>query len=506
MPSDTTVENGTEEAESVFNKNLDEIIYFFEATGYRTVFFEDLDRLDDPKIFVHLRELNNLLNNDDAIKKKPIVFVYAVKDDIFSKEDRTKFFDFIIPVIPVINSTNSGEILLQRLQEAKSNGIEHDISQNFVLDISPFISDMRILQNMYNEFVVYKKTLRVSQQLSLSDEQMFAMMVFKNLYPKDFADIQDEKGILKEAFDGKRDFIIKKKQDIQEEIDNCSSIIVQAQNDALKSVKELKYAMLVTLMGEFYQFQDFRRDEYYRVLTVSKSDVMNDDYDMVKLIEDGYDSICIYDRGLKTININRDTLTSFVDRWKIIKEVEEKKLENLQNDLEKLREKQHKLSSFSIAEMLREYSVDEVFSEKVRANKLIVFLLRRGYIDEKYVNYINYFKGTSITKDDMNFILSIKNQAPLGFDYRLTKTSRVIERLQAYEFEQKAIYNFDLLERLLESKSSEKLMTVIKQLADGDEVSWRFIDEFVSRTKNQNLFIRLLAENWPGFVGTYFGR
>ena len=126
-------------------------------------------------------------------------------------------------------------------------------------------------------------------------------------------------------------------------------------------------------------------------------------------------------------------------------------------------------------------------SGDVKKNKFLVFLLRRGYINENYANYINYFKGNSITTDDMNFILSIKNQAPLGFDYRLTKTSRVIERLQAYEFEQKAIYNFDLLERLLESKSSEKLMTVIKQLADGDEVSWRFIDEFVSRTKNQNL-------------------
>ena len=99
----------------------------------------------------------------------------------------------------------------------------------------------------------------------------------------------------------------------------------------------------------------------------------------------------------------------FINRWKIIKEVEEKKLENLQNDLEKLREKQHKLSALSIAEVLRDYSVDEVFSEKVQTNKLIVFLLPRGYIDEKYVNYINYFKGTSITKDDMNFILSIKN-------------------------------------------------------------------------------------------------
>lgn len=81
--SDITIQNSSEETDSVFNRNLDEIIYFFEATDYRTVFFEDLDRLDDPKIFVHLRELNNLLNNDDAIKKKPIVFVYAVRDDIF---------------------------------------------------------------------------------------------------------------------------------------------------------------------------------------------------------------------------------------------------------------------------------------------------------------------------------------------------------------------------------------------------------------------------------------
>ena len=114
LPTDTTVQAGDEGTESVFNKNLDEIMYFFEATKYRTVFFEDLDRLSDPKIFVHLRELNNLLNNDDAIKTKPVVFVYAVRDNIFSKDDRTKFFDFIVPVIPVINSTNSGEVLLQR--------------------------------------------------------------------------------------------------------------------------------------------------------------------------------------------------------------------------------------------------------------------------------------------------------------------------------------------------------------------------------------------------------
>ena len=65
LPTDTTVQSSNEISDSVFNKNLDEIMYFFERTGYKTVFFEDLDRLTDPTIFVHLRELNNLLNNDD---------------------------------------------------------------------------------------------------------------------------------------------------------------------------------------------------------------------------------------------------------------------------------------------------------------------------------------------------------------------------------------------------------------------------------------------------------
>ena len=46
-------------------------------------------------------------------------------------------------------------------------------------------------------------------------------------------------------------------------------------------------------------------------------------------------------------------------------------------------------------------------AEKVAENKLLVFMLRRGYIDEKYANYINYFKGTSITKEDMNLISTL---------------------------------------------------------------------------------------------------
>lgn len=74
----------------------------------------------------------------------------------------------------------------------------------------------------------------------------------------------------------------------------------------------------------------------------------------------------------------------------------------------------------------------------------------------------------------------------------------VIQRLQEYEFEEKAIYNFTLLEELLSESESVKLSTFIKQMSDETEVSWHFIDEFFSCTKQRKRFIELLAEKWTG--------
>lgn len=499
LPADAKIEADSNFSDSVFNKNLDEIMYFFEATPYRTVFFEDLDRLDDRKIFVHLRELNNLLNNDDAIKEKPIVFIYAVKDDIFTKEDRTKFFDFIIPVIPVINSTNSGETVLERLEESRANGVEHKISQAFVLDVAPYISDMRVLQNIYNEFVLYKNTLKVSQELPLSDEQMMAMIIFKNLYPSDFADIQAEKGIIKKAFENKTSYIQEEKYRLQTEIDSFSQVITNAEHDHLKSVRELKAAMLAGMTnndGFATRFSGYGYNDVYAY------NVMDDSFDMHQFAEKEFSTVRYIsftgNNTSKSIDNFKEKIAPYVERWDYLNTLEKDGLEKLQDELEDLKQKQHSLSGKSIANVISDCK-DFTFEKDVSDNKFLVFLLRRGYIDEKYATYINYFKGNSITTADMKFILSVKNKEPEVFDYHLTKTAMVVQRLQDYEFEQKEIYNFDLMEQLLADENERtKREIFIQQLADESEASWSFIDEFVDRTKNQKKFIRLLSSVWPG--------
>lgn len=56
--------------DSILNKNIDEMLYFFEKTNYNIVFIEDLDRFDSTSIFIKLREINTILNNYDVLKKK----------------------------------------------------------------------------------------------------------------------------------------------------------------------------------------------------------------------------------------------------------------------------------------------------------------------------------------------------------------------------------------------------------------------------------------------------
>ena len=409
LPADTVVKNTETTTETVFNKNMDEIVYFFEETKYRIVFFEDLDRLENPSIFIHLRELNTLLNNYDGIKDR-IVFVYAIRDDIFTDTDRTKFFDFIVPVIPIINSTNSGEIFLQKIEKARDKEITHKISQEFILDVAPYVEDMRILQNIYNEFVLYKKVILIDQELKLSDENMMALIIFKNLYPRDFANLQTERGIVKQAFLDKQNYIVRQCAEWKDRINENTDRLENYNDDRLNEINELKTAMFGAMVN--WQGIPYRINEsYYKEYDVKK--IMEDIFDLSKLERLKKVVIYYYTWDGRTADISIDDFQKifklYYERIINLKIVQEKTVVSMKAEIEELKKKVHELSGWSLKKLIEKFGVCDVLSEKVRENKVLVFMLRRGYIDEKYANYINYFKGTSITREDMNFILAIKN-------------------------------------------------------------------------------------------------
>ena len=354
LPADTTVGKKENDSEEIFNKNMDEIVYFFEATRYRYVFIEDLDRFDDPEIFVQLRELNSLLNNCDTISE-PVVFIYAIRDNMFKSSERAKFFEFIIPVIPVMNSTNSSEYLLEMLKIDEFDSSPYEISRAYVLDISPYISDMRVLRNIFNEFVLYRSTLKDGQNLSLRDEEIFSLVVFKNLYPDQFAKLQNEEGIIKEAFNTKSSFIEKKARQIADEIATFQDTLDNIDTDILLDIKEVKCAMIGALTSWTDLPAYLRRN--YSGTDYSVKTILDDDFDMQNLCTDGT-WYAVYDDRYKR---NKDlpnakaVFQQYDKRIKYLRFASQEKKNQLRQELEKKRQLLRDLSSKSMKQLLSVY-------------------------------------------------------------------------------------------------------------------------------------------------------
>lgn len=175
---------------SYFDRYLDDVLYLFKQSEADVIVFEDIERFNDSRIFEKLKELNIIINrNRKANHKRKLVFFYLVKDDLFESQERTKFFDFIIPIVPVVTASNSHIKLNEILTEM---GEDKSFDEVFLLNISLYLDDMRLITNTCNEYFTYKETL----DFEINPYKLFSLIVYKNIFPKDFSLLQINQGDL----------------------------------------------------------------------------------------------------------------------------------------------------------------------------------------------------------------------------------------------------------------------------------------------------------------------
>lgn len=487
------------------NKNMDEILYFFEETNYTLIVIEDLDRFDTPEVYTKLREINKIINSYDAIQRK-IVFIYALKDDIFHSEDRTKLFDFIIPVVPYIDVTNSGEYLKRKLKILKFKGLEFDIPNDYITNVAPFISDMRVLNNICNEFIVFKKNIKDSQDLDkLQDVQMLSLIIFKNMYPREFAKLQESEGIIKEAYHDKSSFVKEMSGDLEKEIEIAMGEKEKSDGLGMLDVEDIKLAFIQKLVGDRGVFTKIQVNN----TTYTKSEILKDEFSLSQMGTGTatffyYPSnTSYYNNGQQNKNKDdieklrcSDGITYFEKCDRAIAQDKKHRKQIVQNLLDK-QKNLYMLRSKTMKALIKEYGADKVLGENVRKNGLLVFMLRHGYIDDTYQMYINYFLSGSVTADELNFIINVRNYAGNSdWNYRIIHPRNVIDRLFDYELErQKDCLNFDLADFFYNDNSeSKKKSAFTKQLAKNDADSRRFIKEYYVRAKNKAEYIRNIAQ------------
>ena len=459
---------GNESEESLLNKYLDELLYFFEVTGYNVIIFEDLDRFNNTEIFIKLRELNTLLNNYENIHHK-IVFIYALRDEVFTDSSRTKFFDFIVPVIPVINSQNSSDMLLNQWKENKDSPLGK-IDESFLQDIGLYIDDMRLLKNSINEFKIYDKKVNREDYKSnnnTSDEKIcrdrnkiFALILYKNLYPNDFALLAQDDGDLYSIIQ-KRNTIAKEEcKQIELEIKNLENKIQEIDRQIDFDIKELRIIYISKIFSKkpdnsfiSLNADDFTSDEEFDKIKKDSS------LECLQYAQrSGYYSNWGYEKSLFSynfVNIENevDSKHSYNKREEMIKSKVNGELNFLRNNL---KEKNFDLSECrkkNIKELLETVSPEKftghLEKQNEKFNNFVIYLLRHGYIDENYSEYISNFYANSLSPHEIQYLLLIKNQQSPNFELILTNVNNVINRIKDIEWKLPAVLNDSMLSYLL---------------------------------------------------------
>lgn len=477
-------------SKSILNNHIDEILYFFEVTIYNVVIIEDLDRFEQTEVFTKLREINLLINKSKKIKRD-VVFIYAIRDDMFQDNDRTKFFDFMIPIIPVINSSNSNEKILKIVETEGYN-----VSTVLIEDISLFIDDMRLLYNIMNEYHIYSNKLNST----LDQDKLLSMVTYKNIYPIDFTNLSQNDGVVYSILASKHKYINDKINLIENEISRLKLKIENAKSLAIRDQKELKSVYLskyiektnlssypfssFEINGSEVNFKQALEDKHFNSF-INNSVTYKSSYYSKR-----------FSFKFEDVEKEIDSNQSFQERRELI--ADSGSLEDYKNKIEELEEEKRRIKKYKLKDLI---SADEIKLDvkNQKQRELVNVLLRNGYIDEGYFDYISIFYEGSLSKNDHQFLINVKTQRENEFDYLLQKKENLIKRINEFEFEKEYLLNYDLIDFLIKSsKYSAKRKKVFTQLSNESESSIRFVDGFISHTANIEKFMRYLCKDWVG--------
>lgn len=460
-----------EKDESIFDKDIKEIIYILKSSNIKYVVFEDLDRYDNVLIFSKMRELNFLLNathdRKDSILQKMICylksffskkngeignnikFIYLVRDDLFDIQTRSKFFDFILPVIPIVDSENAEGKLMEYFK-----GNNNIPDKKVLRKISIFIDDMRILKNIVNEYNIYSEIL-LPQKLNLDKNKLFSIIVLKNIFPEEFSLLQRDRGYIFNIFRNLPNYKEKMSKEIKEEIivneDNFAKWRKEIANDKFEVITLMLPGNLSTGDG------NVRWSEYLKDWSKKENE---------SRVISGYR--LNYTSFLERFIYNNKDNINTLNKWEKTRAIE---IEILKNKIRDLYEEYDSIQKLSLKELLN--SIDDIELTKIFENKdvtsvivnnhyfpLIKFLLIAGLIDESYKSYVGLFREGSKTSNDKIFISNILSAGKSNLFLNISSPKTIYEELENYHYQRKAILNLKFLEWLIENDKKNKVMKV----------------------------------------------
>ena len=428
-----TVKGGKLEATnhgSVLHKNIDEIIYCFERSNIDVVLIEDLDRFGIQDVFFRLREINLIIKNSPQIKR-PIFFVYALRDELFVSNEKTKFFDVIIPVIPVVNFENSQQKLIELLsaRNIKNETLYHGLNPILVETVSYYIDDMRLLKNIVNEFDMYASLL--ASEINLDRNKLLSIIFIRNLYPKDYAALLRRGGTIYALFELFESWKVGRVAEIDAEIDAARADAKLRKELVSRSVKELRQNLWFDLLsltgadfapnfdvedGGSYTMLQFLDDSVFEKISKDDADIAVGRYDY-RFYKTG--------KRIKFSELLNYGSPSYLKKVSLLSSSSG----SMAAAIGKLSQEKEQIQRLPLKGALAHTSFNERVVTHFASMKAMSYLVRAGFFGNDYTAYIGYFYAGALGMEDMNLILDLRAGKSPTVDSPLLNAELVLSKL-----------------------------------------------------------------------------
>lgn len=464
--------------ESVLDRDIKELVYLLRSSNSKIVVFEDLDRYDNASIYTKLRELNFLLNKYVKInnkKEEPVRFIYMLKDSLFFSKNRTKFFDFILPIVPVVDSKTSENELIELLKE-----VENAPDRSLLADISLYVDDMRLLKNIVNEYIVYSKIIPLGK-IDLESNKLFALITLKNIFPNEFDLLQEDEGFIRTIFDelesNKKKVVSNLKQKLEKIDENIKFINSRIENDKFEAMALMistdvrPYNNQSKTMSQFLKDWSQNPDTSFDIKYPSGSQYFtyNDFLNRYVLTDDEKKALVEKFPEDFSIEINKLNL----DREKIKKQVKDIEIYSYKEIISKL-----------TAEQMDElFSIDGFDIVESHYFPLIRFLIVEGLLDETYWYYKGNFNvdtSNILKRNDIIYMKGLKEGKALDIFLDVETPNEIVNRLKISDFSRFNILNKKVLKTCLEKKQTENVVAIVDSVDINDKYKdlLKILDEF----------------------------
>lgn len=448
---------GKEDDETPINKEIKEIVYMLAQSGTNTVVFEDLDRLEvnNIKLFERLRNLNFVLNSylKTNYKNKRIVrFVYMLREGIFTGNDRLKFFDFIVSVVPFTDSSNE-KINIRRLL------INEELDFERFDGVLKYVEDMRMVKNIANEYQTCTGVLS-NVNFFLDKNKTFAMIVLKNMMPKEFENLQHNRGYVHYVLEKLHHERIQLEQDYQKSNAECNKILNILNYDLLIRLR-IELNKLKVSVEAYDIYNHYQKFNPYEIM-FNGTDEEKDNTQIVFVDKKENNTIemedCDFKNFLgviqKNLWVSKSVLKEIEEDYlkvgqlhRKLKDIEERYL-NFRNGRKFKGIDDHK----ELEDYMHEYDNLEGYLSKEH-KEVIKNLICEGLIDYDYRHYLGYFYYGDLTKPDEGFLKNIFDPNDNSFDLtkKLDLPKKVMNYLSYEEFENSSALNINILKLLLDN-------------------------------------------------------